>query len=638
MRFTNETGLLQALKYSAQRLSRMLTMSVSNTYRRLRRLLNPNGFTTRVMGDVRKGTKELMGGKLQSLKDYIAIGNYYIAKKLAFVLVLVLILAPVLYLKFLHPILRTQLLTTTMVVNSGEMIGYTGKVKLLSAENGTVLYQGPLSQGRVTGKGSLYDYTGKLLYQGDFLMEQYEGSGQTFYPGGKPCYTGAFAANQYEGRGTLRSENGRILYDGNFSAGQYSGGGLLYDGTGALLYAGSFANGLYEGEGTLYQNGSILYQGTFQRGQMEGAGKLYSGKRVIYDGGFADGKFGGSGKEYDAATGKLIYDGNYIGGQYEGDGRLFDVSTGAPIYEGSFYQGVYEGSGKLYQGELPLYEGGFRAGRYDGEGTEYDETLGTPRYIGGFLLGLRHGTGTEYDPATGFVTAAGEYRNGELVVLNPDGTLAGEATAPTVPEDGATTDNPPVPEEKPTPGEGSDLPKPGGKPETKPETKPQEPAVGAKIYQGPKTAAGGIDYRALAALDEKKIQQSFSAKPTAWKLPSGNVMVYADQTEHIGMTVRTDGKGKTVGVDVWNDAEIAGVHAGMSKSAMTAALGAPVSTTKQTVGTDRMISISQSNRFFGRMTNLSPESQVTALTYQTKDGTVQAIFAGNDCLLLEILP
>ena len=61
---------------------------------------------------------------------------------------------------------------------------------------------------------------------------------------------------------------------------------------------------------------------------------------------------------------------------------------------------------------------------------------------------------------------------------------------------------------------------------------------------------------------------------------------------------------------------------------------------RETMGEGRMISISQSNRYFGRLTNLSPESQVTVYTYQTDTGTVRAVFAaGTDqCLLLEVLP
>ena len=58
------------------------------------------------------------------------------------------------------------------------------------------------------------------------------------------------------------------------------------------------------------------------------------------------------------------------------------------------------------------------------------------------------------------------------------------------------------------------------------------------------------------------------------------------------------------------------------------------------MGAGRLISISQSNRYFGRLTNLSPESKVTVYTYSTGSGTVRAVFAAGteECLLLEVLP
>ena len=94
MRFTNETSLIQVLKYSSQRLTRILTVPVTNSYRKLRRVLNPNGFTTRVMADVRKGGKDLITGKPQSLADYFSLGNYYVAKKLVFVAAVLVFAVP----------------------------------------------------------------------------------------------------------------------------------------------------------------------------------------------------------------------------------------------------------------------------------------------------------------------------------------------------------------------------------------------------------------------------------------------------------------------------------------------------------------------------------------------------------------
>lgn len=639
MRFTKDTSLIQVLKYSSQRLARIISVPVTNGYRKLRQVLNPNGFTTRVMADVRKGSKELIQGKPQSLKDYFSVGNYYIAKKLVFLVGLLVLVVPVIYLKFLHPVIRSNFLTTTMVVNSLEMTGYNGKVELLSSRGGTVLYRGPLVDGRITGDGKLYDYEGNLVYQGGFLLEQYEGSGQTFWPNGNPCYIGTFASNQYEGRGKLYAENGTLIYEGDFVAGKYEGSGTLYNEDGTILYEGEFMAGLYEGQGTLYQDGAVLYTGTFASGEMSGSGKLYAGDLVIYEGEFAGGTFEGAGKEYDPVEGRLLYDGSFVAGKYEGEGRQFDADTGALVYEGTFYQGQREGEGKEYDPEtqLPRYEGGFKAGRYDGEGTLYDETLGVPIYKGGFRLGVYHGTGTEYDPVTGFVTAAGEYRNGKLVEVGADGTVTGEVTAPSLPpeETGGESGG-----EGGTETGGETGSQTGGETggQTGTETGGQT-GTGA-VYHGPTTADGGIDYSALAGMSLSEAKDQFSGGGDNWTLADGQATVYSDTTDGIGVTIRADSGGNVISVDVWNDAPVAGATVGMTQSELTAALGSPTQTGKATMGESRMISISQSNRYFGRLTNLSPESQVTIYTYETDAGTVQAVFAGSSgqCLLLEVLP
>lgn len=61
------------------------------------------------------------------------------------------------------------------MINSPEMIGYSGNVELLSAYDGTLLFKGKMDDGRINGKGRLYTYEGALLYEGNFEMESYSG-------------------------------------------------------------------------------------------------------------------------------------------------------------------------------------------------------------------------------------------------------------------------------------------------------------------------------------------------------------------------------------------------------------------------------------------------------------------------------
>ncbi len=642
MRFTGDGFNLQRiLRFNSQRMVRIVTMPLTNGYRRLRRYLNPNGISTKVMGDVRKGFKKTISGKPSSLKDYFALPNYYVAKKLVFVIVLLMILLPVLYIKYAHPYITSHFFTATMTVNAAEMSGYTGKVRLLLPSNGQLVYEGPLSDGRVTGEGVLYDRSGNLVYRGGFLLEMYEGDGESFYPNGQTQYKGAFAKNSYEGFGSLYREDGSLQYKGEFSKGlcegagteYYSSGAVRYEGdfannkyegagklcrnTGQIIYTGEFKDGLYDGQGILYENGAVLYQGQFALGKLSGKGRIFSGERILYEGEFLDNQYHGAGKAYDPVTGTLIYDGNYENGKYSGPGKLFDPQTGNVIYEGEFYSGNYEGEGKLFDAAsgFPLYEGGFRLGRFDGEGTQYDPVNGIVSYEGGFLLDSYNGEGTLYDSASGTLVYQGIFQAGVLLLADE---AAGETGAITGSETGDAAGGGTAGET----GDGT-----GG---------PAAGETGAVNYTGP-AADGGVDYFALASLDAETAQGAFARQGTEWDLTEGTSVVYEDIAENLGLTLQLSADGKLAGVDIWNDTALRGAKTGMTRAQLDKALGSGTEA-REAMGETRMVSISQSNRFFGRMTNLSAESQITIVKYKTDGGVIQAVFAAGieECLLLEV--
>ncbi len=114
--------------------------------------------------------------------------------------------------------------------------------------------------------------------------------------------------------------------------------------------------------------------------------------------------------------------------------------------------------------------------------------------------------------------------------------------------------------------------------------------------------------------------------------------MYEDAAEKLGLTLQLDEKGEIIGVDIWNDAAIDGAQAGMTREQLDKALGQSGEEVQETMGEARMVSISQSNRFHGRMTNLSPDSPVTLVTYRTDSGILQVVFVKgiDECLLLEV--
>lgn len=61
------------MQYAAAKLSQILIYPFSQTIRKIKRKLNPNGFVEAVVTDVRKEINEVADIKPSSLKDYYTI-------------------------------------------------------------------------------------------------------------------------------------------------------------------------------------------------------------------------------------------------------------------------------------------------------------------------------------------------------------------------------------------------------------------------------------------------------------------------------------------------------------------------------------------------------------------------------------
>ena len=377
--------------------------------------------------------------KPKSLKGYLHLGKRYVAKKMAFIFVLAAVLLPLSILWIAYPWAQSRFLTKTMVFNSEDTEGYTGKVRLvddLEADN--VIFVGALADGRINGYGTLYDPEGNLRYQGEFLEDQYSGMGELYYRSGNVEYVGQLVASQYEGKGKLYDEEGVLIYEGDFSQGLYEGSGTLYYADGGVRYCGGFSRGLYEGMGVLFhENGVASYEGEFLQGKRSGNGKVYEEDgELIYDGFFSQDRYEGEGTLYRDGQivrqgsfhtgvltsgttvyydrkGNLLFQGNIDNGLYAGQGKLY--SEGILIYEGGFAEGKYHGSGKEYADEtgMLLYDGMFDRGEYCGEGRLYDEDTGTLLYEGCFYRSLYDGEGKLYDPVCGYLIYEGGFREGQ---------------------------------------------------------------------------------------------------------------------------------------------------------------------------------------------------------------------------------
>ncbi len=423
---------------------------------------NKSAKQTKLNKKVRGVTQQVIkyiGGKPESLKDYLKFGEWYISKILLLRILAIVVVLGLLVIYVGIPFLSGKLWASKVVVNTPEYHIASGKVEVFRSDN-VLLYKGTMEDGKITGIGEVYNgnllvYAGEfvnakyhgegklyqkdgLLYEGDFVDNLYHGMGVLYYPNGTIQFEGTFEKGLYHGEGTLYNENGTLKYMGKWTEGTYdvngkiynengvlqyegdltlgkpNGIGTQYDEIGKIKYTGTFVEGIYEGKGILYrEDGSIEYEGHFAEGKFDGNGKLYYANGTLqYEGNFVDNTFDGTGKLYQE-DGTMLYDGTFSNNNYEGAGKLYG-ENGTLRYEGTFVDNVFEGNGTLYteEGKL-LYTGEFEDNTFSGNGTLYSEETGRELYTGEFSEGVFSGVGTLYNEK-GQDIYTGSYYAGEI--------------------------------------------------------------------------------------------------------------------------------------------------------------------------------------------------------------------------------
>lgn len=231
MKLFNSSNFKDSMDIYLRRMGRTLSMPASNLYRKVKTLVQPSSIARRATNDVMQEVKSLKKPP-QTLKAYVLIGEHYIAKRLLFILLLLAIVLPALFINYAYPVIEQKFLVNTMPIDSDEIPGYTGKVRLIDRNTGTLLFAGRLDNGRINGEGTLYDTSGNLIYTGNFQMDAFDGFGELYYANGTMQYMGNFSMNAYEGSGSLFYKSGGKKYVGNFAAGVYEGKGTRYYGNG----------------------------------------------------------------------------------------------------------------------------------------------------------------------------------------------------------------------------------------------------------------------------------------------------------------------------------------------------------------------------------------------------------------------
>lgn len=377
-------------------LARPVTFPIESALRRFWRQVNPRVISLKIARSGSMVLKGIVQGKQRDLGHYILLRNWYVAKILLLVFVVLAILLPLLYVNFVHPEVARRFGSPKLYVSSEKLAKYSGNATVLDLQ-GQMLYKGYVVNGLFHGPGAIYHANGLTAYKGEFVGQEFDGLGELYFSNGQLQYKGSFARSLYNGYGDLYNEAGYLIYQGYFVDGLFQGAGVAYDGTEAQnkLFEGQYLANLAHGYGTLYQDSEIVYQGEFVVGKATGMGKFAEPTGLVYEGGLKDGLKDGLGTLNDAA-GNIVYKGGFEKGLYSGDGQLY-AADGVLLYKGGFENGMYNGEGQYLSetGEL-IYKGEFVNNAYNGKGVLYNGN-GLVIYEGDFNSNLRHGWGTLHD-------------------------------------------------------------------------------------------------------------------------------------------------------------------------------------------------------------------------------------------------
>ena len=161
-------------------------------------------------------------------------------------------------------------------------------------------------------------------------------NGRYFYDNGKVLYEGSLKDGKFDGRGRYFYKNGNIMYDGNFRQDAYFGKGKYFNPNGKLVYEGYFKDNKIKRGKKFYPDGTVMYEGNFKDYDFDGRGKLFhENGRVRYEGNFAKGQYNGEGKVYNF-RGKLQEEGYFIKNERIQNKKTFDVLQNEETYGVNF--------------------------------------------------------------------------------------------------------------------------------------------------------------------------------------------------------------------------------------------------------------------------------------------------------------
>ena len=242
------------------------------------------------------------------------------------------------------------------------------------------------------GKAKIYYENGTIMYEGGLINGKFEGNGKYVYVDGD-YFIGEFKNGEKNGKGIMYNKNNNIIYDGYYANDKKEGNGKLILENGEY-YIGQWKNDSMDGKGKVYnKEGKLIYEGDFKNNKMEGNGSYYYETGEYYIGQYKNNLKNGKGKLF-YKNNNLMYEGDFINDKKEGQGK-FILETGE-YYIGQFKNNLRNGKGKMYyKNGTIMYDGDYafnqkeRYGKYIFESGEY--------YIGQWKNDLKNGKGIIYN-------------------------------------------------------------------------------------------------------------------------------------------------------------------------------------------------------------------------------------------------
>ena len=356
---------------------RLITMPFLKLVRMIKKQSNISAAMKKVTKPMIAVIQNILKLKPSKWEDYIAVGNWMVAKKIVLLFVLLLCSVSIIYLsKFKDNRLVAEALSQQeekiFQYDDTNLPEYTGKA-IIKARNGEIVYKGDIVTGICTGWGQVYNLIGKLVYEGELKENNYSGKGKVYDETGRLIYEGEFNSNKYNGIGILYDYQRHWRYEGNFAEGIKEGKGIIYNAKNQVIYEGDFSKDVYHGQGILHNEiTGEWYTGAFANGKKQGSGILYNARNeVIFEGTYSNDLFDGDAMRY--WNNKLMYVGPYKAGKRESIGKEYN-NDGKLVYEGDIVLGKRHGKGVQYDGisNRKIYEGSFFDGKRQGDGTIYN--------------------------------------------------------------------------------------------------------------------------------------------------------------------------------------------------------------------------------------------------------------------------